>query len=112
MKGKDLQEYRRQRARHESDKRREVFWNLHFAGCIREDTLRSDLIQLCPVPWILDQDNNKGVCVKDNIGQIVFFDDFSEPASELPGNVIADAIFRSRMLAHFLVQWSEHQKET
>ncbi len=69
----------------------------------------NEFIQLCPLPWVLDQDNSKGVCVKDNCGQIVFFDDFSEPPPEVPGYVVSNAIMRSKYLANFLVAWSEYQ---
>jgi len=100
MKGKDLLEYQRQRRKHQSDLFRKAF-----------DYRRDDLFQLCPPPWVLDQDNSKGVCVKDNIGQIVFFDDFSEPPPEIPAYIVGDAILRSRMLAHFLVEFSESQLE-
>ena len=47
------------------------------------DVLARDL---APMPWVLDQCNEKGVCVKDSRGEDLYFEDFTESFSIMKQN--------------------------
>ena len=57
-------------------------------------------------PLVLEQDNSRGVCVKDCRGDTVFYEDFSFP-DEMGVAAVERMIEQSRATAHFLVEFSE-----
>ena len=66
-----------------------------------------DLKRVAPMPWYMEQNNNEGVCVKDNRGNDVFYDDFGTIPDELSTEASTQIREKSRTLAQFLVALSE-----
>lgn len=63
------------------------------------------LIAVCPMPYTLDQDNYRGVCVKDARGNIVYVENYDWP-EEFTSNQIESEVARARALAHYLIATS------
>lgn len=61
-----------------------------------------------PMPWYMEQDNDRGIEVRDVKGQIVFFEDYGGIPDETPSHVSEDIIGRARALGRFLVAFSEN----
>lgn len=74
---------------------------------IKERMLWEKLVQAHPAPWYLEQRNLKGVCVNDNRGNTVFYDDFGAIPDEMPSSQSDDIRLGSTLLAEWLVSVSE-----
>ncbi len=61
------------------------------------------LSEICPLPFTLEQDNSRGVCVKDNRGAIIFNEMFGDFPDESNANQREQWIRQARALAHFLI---------
>lgn len=69
------------------------------------------LIAVCPMPYTLDQDNFRGVCVKDARGNIVYLETYDWP-DEFTSNQIESEVARTRALAHYLIAMSDVYEAT
>ena len=61
---------------------------------------------LAPMPWVLDQSNDKFVCVKDARGEDLYFEDFGGIPDEMSGRQRELIIERSKLFAQWLVAFS------
>lgn len=62
------------------------------------------LKKVAPFPWYIDQCNAGGVCVKDNHGDTIFYEDFGTIPDEMTSNQADDIRERAITLAQFLVE--------
>ena len=61
---------------------------------------------LAPMPWVLDQSNDKGVCVKDARGEDLYIEDFGGIPDEMSSGQREHIIERSKLFAQWLVAFS------
>lgn len=61
---------------------------------------------LAPMPWVLDQCNEKGVCVKDSRGEDLYFEDFGGIPDEMSSGQRERIIERAKLFAQWLVAFS------
>lgn len=78
--------------------------NMNLLQALRWESL----VKLHPIPWYLDQSNDSGVCVKDNHGEVVFYDDFGSIPDEMSSGTAEKIKCRSTTLALWLVAYSEN----
>lgn len=67
------------------------------------DVLARDL---APMPWVLDQCNEKGVCVKDSRGEDLYFEDFGGIPDEMSIGQREHIVERAKLFAQWLVAFS------
>ena len=61
---------------------------------------------LAPMPWVLSQCNDKGVCVKDSRGEDLFVEDFGGIPDEMSSAQREHVIERAKLFAQWLVAFS------
>lgn len=67
-----------------------------------------NLTRCHPLPWYLEQCNDKGVEVKDNKGNSVYFEDFGSIPDEMSSSLRDEITSGSVALALWLVIYSEN----
>src|SRR5574337_829507 len=83
--------------------RRVVAESMQKLGARLAELLTNDL---APMPWVLDQCNDKGVCVKDSRGEDLYFEDFGGISDEMSSGQREHIIERARLFAQWLVAFS------
>jgi hypothetical protein len=61
---------------------------------------------LAPMPWVLDQCNDSGVCVKASNGETIFFEDFGGIPDEMSSGMREEIMERGRLFGQWLVAFS------
>lgn len=64
------------------------------------------------LPWRIDQDNDKGLCVMDSCGEIVYVEDWGGIPDEMTGSLRERIIMQARANAFFMVVASETLQST
>jgi hypothetical protein len=73
---------------------------------MNEMYLQALTLVLAPMPWVLDQCNDRGVCVKDARGEVLFAEDFGGIPDEMSIGQREHIIERSKLFAQWLVAFS------
>lgn len=66
--------------------------------------LLKDLIDHAPVPWVLDECNDRCVCVMDSAGHCIYFENFTNITD---GDFKNKVMIRSKLLAQWMVVHSQ-----
>lgn len=67
-----------------------------------------NLVLYRPAPWYLDQANNSGVTIKDNRGNIVFYEDLGSIPDEMSSSQAEEIRIAAHSLGKWLVLFSEN----
>lgn len=65
-----------------------------------------NLRSIAPMPWIMEQNNDSGIVIKDNHGKIIHDVDFGGIPDEWPSHLREEEVARQRALAHYLIVMS------
>lgn len=63
-----------------------------------------------PMPWVLDQCNDRGVCVKDARGEDLYYEDFGGIPDEMGSGQREHIIGRAKLFAQWLAAFSSDRK--